>query len=49
MESCTDDLLCSQDEGFDILKSHRAVGKIVFTLSEDADTDIEPQDDEDES
>ena len=40
MESCTDDLLCSQDEGFDILKSHRAAGKIVFTLSEDADTDM---------
>ena len=32
-------LLCSQDEGFDILKSRRAVGKIVFTLSDDAEVD----------
>ena len=33
-------LLCSQDEGFDILKSHRAAGKIVFSLSDDADVDM---------
>ena len=29
---------CPQDEGFRILKSRRAVGKIVFTLSDDAAT-----------
>ena len=30
-------LLCSQDEGFRILRSRRAAGKIVFKLTPDAD------------
>ena len=36
MGTCTSPV-CSQDEGFQILRSRRAAGKIVFKLSPDAD------------